>query len=68
MASAAPPAADPLDPGPKGLAEDLPCPRCQYNLRGLTVPRCPECGYHFAWSDVPRIRAELLEKKKLGKT
>ncbi|MCP4590551.1 MAG: hypothetical protein GY842_07395 [bacterium] len=20
------------------------CPRCEYNLKGLTVPRCPECG------------------------
>src|SRR5436309_13433704 len=24
---------------------DAPCPLCQYNLRGLTVPRCPECGH-----------------------
>ena len=23
---------------------DLPCPVCGYNLRALTVPRCPECG------------------------
>jgi hypothetical protein len=23
---------------------DCPCPLCQYNLRGLTTPRCPECG------------------------
>ncbi len=23
---------------------DVPCPLCQYNLRHLTVPRCPECG------------------------
>jgi hypothetical protein len=20
------------------------CPACRYNLRGLTTPRCPECG------------------------
>src|SRR3954471_8593244 len=27
------------------LAErDVPCPLCQYNLRGLLSPRCPECG------------------------
>jgi hypothetical protein len=26
---------------------DLPCPRCRYNLRGLTTPRCPECGLSF---------------------
>src|SRR5262249_8711076 len=23
---------------------DAPCPRCGYNLRGLTQARCPECG------------------------
>jgi hypothetical protein len=26
---------------------DLYCPRCRYNLRGLTTPRCPECGLTF---------------------
>lgn len=24
---------------------DLHCPLCDYNLRGLAEPRCPECGY-----------------------
>jgi hypothetical protein len=24
------------------------CPRCRYNLRGLSVPRCPECGLTFS--------------------
>lgn len=42
-----------LPPGPEGLAVDLECPQCAYNLRGLTTPRCPECGYLFAWDDVP---------------
>lgn len=23
---------------------EVPCPRCGYNLRGLTQPACPECG------------------------
>ena len=27
------------------LAGDIDCLRCGYNLRGLTEPRCPECGY-----------------------
>lgn len=31
---------------------DLPCPRCGYELRLLTRPRCPECGLTFAWSEV----------------
>ena len=33
-------------------AQDIPCPLCGYNLRGLTEPRCPECGYRFAWPDL----------------
>jgi hypothetical protein len=24
------------------------CPRCRYNLRGLSVARCPECGLTFS--------------------
>lgn len=35
---------------------DLSCPLCEYNLRGLTEPRCPECGYRFRWD-------ELLDEK-----
>ena len=35
------------------------CPRCGYDLRNLTVPRCPECGlryierHRWVWSDKP---------------
>ncbi len=25
-------------------SQDVTCPLCNYNLRALTVPRCPECG------------------------
>lgn len=34
------------------------CPLCDYNLRGLTEPRCPECGYRFAWAEIldPELR------------
>ncbi len=48
--------------GPEGLAEDLPCPGCQYNLRGLTVLRCPECGFAFHWSDLPQFREKAARK------
>lgn len=27
--------------------EDVPCPSCGYNLRGLREARCPECGSSF---------------------
>src|SRR5256885_15735714 len=31
---------------------DLRCPLCESDLRGLTEPRCPECGYRFDWADL----------------
>jgi hypothetical protein len=34
------------------LKEELRCPLCDYNLRGLTVPRCPECGFKFEWQEL----------------
>ncbi len=38
----APPAGEPI------FADlDIPCPHCEYNLRGLIEPRCPECGEIF---------------------
>ena len=57
---AAPPApthnpAGPIAPAPgsPGTArDDLRCPLCEYDLRGLTEPCCPECGYRFAWADL----------------
>jgi hypothetical protein len=33
---------------------DTLCPRCGYNLRTLTRPKCPECGLDFAWPDILR--------------
>jgi hypothetical protein len=32
--------------------EGLSCPICGYDLRGLTNPRCPECGTRFTWSEL----------------
>ena len=34
-----------------GASEEFHCPLCDYNLRGLSEPRCPECGYRFEWRD-----------------
>jgi hypothetical protein len=46
-------------PPPDWLAVDreLLCPLCDYNLRGLTESRCPECGHQFNWR-------ELQEEKR----
>ncbi|MBN1346758.1 MAG: hypothetical protein JXQ73_28970 [Phycisphaerae bacterium] len=52
--------ADPV-PSSGGLDEDVPCPQCGYNLRGLTHPQCPECGYQFEWLDVPDMRTKPTE-------
>jgi hypothetical protein len=34
------------------IRRDVVCPLCDYNLRGLGEPRCPECGHRFVWSEV----------------
>ena len=34
------------------IQEDILCPLCEYDLRMLAKPRCPECGYRFDWPDV----------------
>jgi len=31
---------------------DISCPLCEYNLRALTEPRCPECGFRFTWDEL----------------
>jgi hypothetical protein len=38
-------------------AEPIPCPMCDYDLRGQPEPRCPECGYRFEWPQL--LDAEL---------
>ncbi len=35
---------------------ELACPRCDYDLRGLPAPRCPECGLQFRWEALHDIR------------
>ncbi|MFQ5805545.1 MAG: hypothetical protein ACE5I3_03735 [Phycisphaerae bacterium] len=37
----------------------LRCPGCEYNLTGLTEPRCPECGAAFDWDEVRRAAANV---------
>jgi rubrerythrin len=35
----------------------LQCPSCGYNLTGLTVPRCPDCGQPFDVQEVFQLAA-----------
>jgi hypothetical protein len=39
---------------------DWPCPICNYNLRGLTRSRCPECG------EVLALQVNVAEPKLAG--
>ena len=48
---AQPPTLDPSVDWGQTQGEIL-CPLCDYNLRGLPDPRCPECGYRFEWADL----------------
>lgn len=43
-------------PSTVGLEEDAYCPGCGYNLRGLTVPRCPECGRPFTSAEIDEYK------------
>jgi hypothetical protein len=60
-------AAPPLPPptGISGVGEAPVCPLCEYDLRGLAEPRCPECGYRFEWAELRdparRIHPYLFE-------
>jgi hypothetical protein len=42
-------AGDSSSPVWASIHRDILCPLCDYNLRGLIDPRCPECGYQFDW-------------------
>ncbi len=30
----------------------IPCPKCEYDLKGLAVARCPECGTEFTLDEL----------------
>src|SRR3954463_9889278 len=52
-------------PACDAIAHEVLCPLCDYNLRGLADPRCPECGHRFDWEIVTdpkkRIHPYLFE-------
>ncbi len=43
---------DDVGPTPGSAGADLSCPLCEYSLRGLVEPRCPECGFAFTWAEL----------------
>ena len=43
----------PIKPPPEETIDiGFRCPKCAYNLTGLVVARCPECGEEFDWEAV----------------
>jgi hypothetical protein len=42
------------------------CRKCQYPLRGLTQPRCPECGTGFNFDEVQRLVERLDRIERSG--
>jgi hypothetical protein len=43
---------DATSPDWTSISHEVLCPLCEYNLRGLNTPRCPECGYPFEWTEI----------------
>lgn len=49
----------PAPPDWAAIHEEIHCPLCEYNLRGLSMPRCPECGYTFIWAELLEVDRRL---------
>lgn len=44
----------------------IPCPNCDYDLRGQSAARCPECGTQFESMDA-MIRASVVARTLLSR-
>lgn len=49
-----------------GVDEDLYCPECQYNLRGIGSSRCPECGTAFDRTKLAAGRLPWTHRRQIG--
>src|SRR3954453_22406256 len=50
----------PTDTAGLPIDTGLHCPRCKYNLTGVTTSRCPECGEQFVLADLRKGRFSHL--------
>ena len=48
--------------------QDIYCPACGYNLRGLSQPRCPECGQTFDPRTLEASRIPWVHRRSIGRT
>ena len=49
------------------IEQDLFCPECAYNPRGLTSDRCPECGYDLESIRAPVSGIPWVYRKEMGR-
>jgi hypothetical protein len=47
-------------------SEDLFCPQCGYNLRGLSSDNCPECGLALDRADMLHSRLPWTHRRRIG--
>jgi len=52
MPPTTPPTKPAIPPNWDSISDEILCPLCEYNLRGIPEPRCPECGFKFEWDEV----------------
>ena len=60
MPSTTPPIDVATPPDWDSIPDEILCPLCEYNLRGIPEPRCPECGFKFEWDEVLRYDPEVI--------
>ena len=50
----------------RAIVESRHCAHCEYDLRGLEVARCPECGHAFDPSAPPPAQVPWLVRREIG--
>lgn len=60
-------AAPHADPAPPPAAEELFCPHCGYNLRGIASRRCPECGRDVDRAGLAEVQVPWAQRKRIGR-
>jgi hypothetical protein len=48
------------------IEQELFCPECGYNLRGLTSDRCPECGFDITAIRSGQSELPWLKRRQIG--